>query len=81
MVDLRRTETEVQETTNRKRMKEELTVKWDRWQSTKKRGKEKQEEESCMMQTCDKKLQKSSSLAGLSVSRTVQTMHLCILMC
>lgn len=42
-------------------MKEKLRLKWDRRQSTDKeeRGKEKeQKEESCMIQTCDKKLQK-----------------------
>lgn len=46
---------------------EKLSVKWDRWQSTDKeeRGKEKeQKEESCMMQTCDKTLQKRGKAAA-----------------
>ena len=48
-------------------MKEKLSVKWDRWQSTDKEEREKekeQKEESCMMQTSDKKLQKRGKAAA-----------------
>lgn len=47
-------------------MKEKLRMKWDRQQSTdnEERGKEKEQEESCTMQTCDKKLQKQGKAAA-----------------
>lgn len=50
----------------KEKMKEKLRMKWDRQQSTdnEERGKEKEQEESCMMQTCDKKLQKQGKAAA-----------------
>lgn len=61
-------------------MKEKLSVKWDRWQSTDKgREKEKeQKEKSSMMQTCDKKLQSEEKQQSPRAEGVSQQCRQCI---